>query len=50
MFRGRVSLESKAYYSLQRYHMVINVWNSKRVELLIKSLSLISEDHPSFGV
>lgn len=33
-----------------RYHMVINAWNGKRVELLIKSLSLISEDCPSFRV
>lgn len=50
VFRGCVFfLESKAH-SLPRYHVVINTWNGKRVELLIKSLSLISEDRPSFRV
>lgn len=36
--------------SCHRYQAVVNAWNDNMVELLIKDVSLLSEEYPSFGV
>lgn len=36
--------------SFHRCQAVVNAWNGNMVELLIKDVSLISEEYPSFRV
>jgi len=45
-----VSVWNSKALSLQRCHIVVNAWNGNRVELLIKGISFISEEYPSFRV
>lgn len=49
VLRSMSSWNSKAR-SFERCQIVVNAWNGNRVELLIKGLSFISEEDPSFRV
>lgn len=45
-----VSFWNAKALSFERCHIVVNAWNGNRVELLIKDISFISEEYPSFRV